>query len=47
VAHSLADWHNQNGLHRGTGLSDYIDAMPFVPTVPSPAVPDKEPQAGG
>ena len=43
VAHSLADWHNHNGLHRGTGLADFIDAIPFVPTVPIPAVPDKEP----
>lgn len=47
VAHSLADRHNQNGLHRGAGLSHYIDAIPFVPTVPIPAVPDKKPQAGG
>lgn len=45
VAHSLADWHNQNGLHRGAVLSDYIDAIPFVPTVPMTAVPDKEPPA--
>ena len=44
VAHSLADRHNQNGLHRGAALSDFIDAIPFVPTVPLPAVPDKEPQ---
>jgi hypothetical protein len=47
VTHSLADRHNQNGLHRGRGLPDFIDAIPFVPTVPIPAVPDKEPQAGG
>jgi hypothetical protein len=45
VAHSLADRHNHNGLHRGAGLPDYIDAIPFAPTVPIPAVPDKEPQA--
>src|ERR1700733_1240861 len=45
VAHSLADRHNHNGLHRGAGLSDYIDAIPFAPTVPIPAVPAKEPQA--
>jgi len=42
VTHSLADRHNQNGLHRGGGLSDFIDAIPFAPTVPLPAVPDKE-----
>ncbi len=45
VTHSLADRHNQHGLHRGAGLADYIDAIPFVPTVPFPAVPGKEPQA--
>lgn len=37
VVHSLADRHNQNGLHRGTGLSGFIDAIPFEPTVPLPA----------
>lgn len=47
VAHSLADRHNQNGLHRGAGLSDFIDAIPFAPTAPLPSVPDKEPQADG
>jgi hypothetical protein len=47
VAHSLADRHNQNGLHRGSGLSAFINAIPFAPTAPLPAVPDKEPQAGG
>jgi hypothetical protein len=46
VTHSLADRHNHNGLHRGMGLSDFIDAIPFAPTVPLPAVPGKEPQAG-
>jgi hypothetical protein len=47
VAHSLADRHNQKGLHRGAVLSDFIDAIPFVPTVPFPAAPDGERQAGG
>jgi hypothetical protein len=47
VAHSLADRHNQHGLHRGARLADFVDAIPFVPTVPFPATPDKEPQAGG
>ena len=46
VAHSLADRHNQNGLHRGAVLSDFIDAIPFAPTVPLAAAPDKEPRAG-
>ncbi len=47
VAHSLADRHNQHGLHRGAVLSDFIDAIPFAPTVPVPVVPDSEAQAGG
>lgn len=46
VAHSLADRHNRYGLHRGAGLSGFIDAIPFDPTVPFPAVPDKEPRRG-
>ena len=41
VAHSLADRHNQSGLHRGAGLSGFLDAIPFEPTTPFPAVPDK------
>jgi hypothetical protein len=40
VAHSLADPHNQDGLHRGTTLSGFLDAIPFEPTVPFPTVPD-------
>jgi len=45
LAHSLADRHNQRGLHRGTALSSFIDAIPFEPTVPMPALPEEEPQA--
>ena len=41
VAHSLADRHNQSGLHRGVGLSGFLDAIPFEPTTPFPAIPDK------
>ena len=37
VAHDLAGRHNQSGLHRGMGLSSFIDAIPFEPTVPLPA----------
>jgi hypothetical protein len=33
VLHSLADRHNQAGLHRGMGLTDFLDAIPFEPTV--------------
>jgi hypothetical protein len=39
LAHSLADRHNETGLHRGAGLSGFLDAVPFEPTVPFPAVP--------
>lgn len=41
VAHSLADRHNQAGLHRGVGLSGFLDAIPFEPTTPFPVLPDK------
>jgi hypothetical protein len=40
VSHSLADRHNQHGLHRGVGLSSFLDAIPFEPTVPFPTTPD-------
>jgi len=40
VAHSLADPHTETGLRRGAGLSGFLDAVPFEPTVPFPAVPD-------
>jgi hypothetical protein len=41
VAHSLAERHNESGLHRDVGLSGFLDAIPFEPTTPFPAVPDK------
>jgi len=44
VAHSLADVHNKAGLHRGSGLSGFLDAIPFEPTVPFPAVPGERPR---
>lgn len=34
LAHSLADRHNNSGLHRGAGLRGFLDAIPFEPTVP-------------
>jgi hypothetical protein len=37
LAHSLAERHNQTGLYRGVGLSGFINAIPFEPTVPFPA----------
>jgi hypothetical protein len=33
VTHSLAERHNQAGLHRGLGLRDFLDAIPYEPTV--------------
>lgn len=33
LAHLLAERHNQAGLHRGLGLPDLLDAIPFQPTV--------------
>jgi hypothetical protein len=42
IAHSLAEPHNQHGLHRGIGLSGFLDAIPFEPTVPFPKTPDLE-----
>lgn len=44
VAHSLAERHNQQGLHRGIGISGFLEAIPFEPTVPFPAVPDEQPE---
>ena len=47
LAHSLADRHNNNGLHRGVGLTGFLDAIPFEPTVPFAAVPDGDGPRGG
>ena len=33
LMHALADRHNQAGLHRGTGLTGFLDAIPYEPTV--------------
>ena len=35
-----ADRHNQAGLHRGTGLTSFLDAIPYEPTAPFEKVPD-------
>jgi hypothetical protein len=39
LTHALAERHNQAGLHRGIGLPDLLDAIPFEPTVPFGKVP--------
>ena len=39
LIHALADRHNKSGLHRGTGLTDFVDAIPYEPTVPIEKVP--------
>jgi len=46
LTHSLADRHNQQGLHRGAGLSGFLDAIPYEPTVSFPAVPDGDGNSG-
>ena len=40
LAHGLAERHNERGLHRGIGLSGFLDAIPFEPTVPFEKVAD-------
>jgi len=39
LIHALADRHNQVGLHRGTGLTGFLDAIPYEPTVPFEKLP--------
>jgi len=39
LAHGLAERHNQAGLHRGLGLTGFLDAIPFEPTVALPKIP--------
>jgi hypothetical protein len=34
LAHALAERHNRSGLHRGIGLSGFLDAVPYEPTEP-------------
>ena len=33
LRHALAERHNRAGLHRGAGLTDFLDAIPYEPTV--------------
>src|ERR1700688_5296280 len=39
LQHALAERHNQAGLHRGTGLTGFLDAIPYEPTVSFPKLP--------
>ncbi len=39
LLHALAERHNQAGLHRGTGLIGFLDAIPYEPTVSFPKLP--------
>jgi hypothetical protein len=39
LVHALAERHKQAGLHRGTGLTGFLDAIPYEPTVPFEKVP--------
>src|ERR1700729_2745527 len=39
LMHGLAERHNQAGLHRGTGLTGFLDAIPYEPTVSFPKLP--------
>lgn len=40
LQHALAERHNEAGLHRGTGLTGFLDAIPYEPTVSFPRLPD-------
>ena len=46
LVHALAERHNQAGLHRGFGLPDFLDAVPFEPTDPFEKLPGAEPPRG-
>jgi hypothetical protein len=39
LRHALAERHNQTGLHRGMGLTGFLDAIPFEPTVSFGKIP--------
>ena len=39
LLHGLAERHNQAGLHRGIGLTGFLDAIPFEPTVSFGKIP--------
>jgi hypothetical protein len=40
LRHALAERHNQTGLHRGMGLTGFLDAIPFEPTVSFGKIPE-------
>ena len=46
VAHGLANHHN-DGLCRGSGLRNFVDAFPFEPTMPFIKVSPADPGAAG
>ena len=46
LLHALAERHNQVGLHRGTGLTDFLDAIPFEPTVSFGKIPTEREENG-
>ena len=33
LMYALAERHNRAALHRGTGLTGFLDAIPYKPTV--------------
>jgi hypothetical protein len=39
LAHGLAERHNEAGLHHGVGLTGFLDAIPYEPTVSFPKLP--------
>ena len=39
LVHALAERHNRAGLHRATGLTGFLDAIPYEPTVPFEKLP--------
>jgi hypothetical protein len=43
LAHSLAERHNHAGLHRSPGLRDFLDAIPYEPTVSFGKIASDEP----
>ncbi len=47
LAHLLAERHNRAGLHRGLGLPDLLDAVPFQPTVSFKKISGGENQRAG
>ena len=46
LLHALAERHNRAGLHRGTGLTDFLDAIPYEPTVSFAKVSAEEKHRG-